>query len=155
VRIGIFGPDAARVAASLSPVIEALSGRYALVPVASDGPWGKASADLVKLIYEDHVLGLIATDRNSSHLAEQLAVKSFVPLIAVTADRDLTSVNIPWVFRLPPGTPARDALRCLLEAVERAGPNRGRVRDALASGPLSGDGTKFDSRGEVIQRRQP
>ena len=151
-RIGIFGPDAARVAATLSPLIEARGGRYSLVAVASDALWGKASDELVKLIYEDHVLGLIATDRNSSHLAEQLAVKSFVPLIAVTGDRDVTSVNIPWVFRLPAGTPVEAALRCLLDAAEEAGPNRGRLRDRLAAGAASADGLRFDSKGEVLPR---
>ena len=77
----------------------------------SDVPWGKAPG-LVKLIYEDQALGLIATDRNASHLAEQLAVKSFVPLIAISADRNLTAVNIPWIFRLPPDTSIEDALGC-------------------------------------------
>ncbi|MBZ5623212.1 MAG: hypothetical protein LAQ69_31500 [Acidobacteriia bacterium] len=115
-------------------------------------PWGKASGNLVKLIYEDRVLGLIATGRNSSHLAEQLAVKSFVPLIAVTADRDLTSVNIPWVFRLPSGTPIEAAVRRLLDAAEKAGPNRGRLRDALASGAASQDGLRSDAKGEMLPR---
>ncbi len=132
-RIVILGPEAAKVAAGLSPAIESLQGRYSLVAVASDVPWGKASTELVRAIYEDRALALIATDRNSSHLAEQLAVKAFVPLIAISADHDLTSVNIPWVFRLPAGTPVQTALRCLIDAAGKAGPNRARLRDALAS----------------------
>ena len=101
MRIGIFGPDAEGVVARISPLLAPYQGRYSLIAVPSDVPWGKASTGLVNLIYDQEALGLIATDRNSSHLAEQLAAKSFVPLIAVTADRTLTSVNIPWVIRSP------------------------------------------------------
>ena len=147
VRIGIFGPDAARLAASLSPWIERYAGRYRLTAIPSDVPLGKASHDLVKLIYEDQALGLIATDRNSSHLAEQLAVKAFLPLIAISADHSLTSVNIPWVFRVPPDTSVREALRCLLDAAEKAGANRGRLREVLSSGMQLGE-MRFASNGE-------
>ena len=151
LRIGIFGPDAARLAASLAPTIEAYGGRYALIAVPSDVPWGKASQDLVKLIYEDQALALIATDRNSSHLAEQLAVKAFVPLIAVSADHSLTSVNVPWVFRVPPDTSVKEALQCLLDATEKAGANRGRLRETLASGIQLGK-LQFASNGELRTR---
>jgi len=151
VRIGIFGPDAARVAASLVSSIEQYRGRYTLTAIPSDVPWGKASQDLVKLIYEDQALALIATDRNSSHLAEQLAVKAFVPLIAISADHSLTSVNIPWVFRVPPDTSVREALRCLLDTTEKAGANRGRLREILASGIQLGQ-LQFASNGELRTR---
>jgi branched-chain amino acid transport system substrate-binding protein len=128
LRIGLFGPDAARMAERLAGIVPP---GYQLVPVASDVPWGKASNDLVKLIYDDHALAVIATDRNSSHLAEQLAVKAFVPMIALSADHDLTSVNIPWIVRMPE-TGAAGALRHLLAAAAKAGPNRGRLREILA-----------------------
>ncbi|HEY2017278.1 MAG TPA: ABC transporter substrate-binding protein, partial [Bryobacteraceae bacterium] len=149
IHIGVFGPDAGRVVARLAPVVESYQGRYVLDAVTSDVPWGKASDELVKLIYDGHVLGLIATDRNSSHLAEQLAVKSFVPLIAVSADHDLTSVNIPWVFRLPSETSIEMAVRCLLDAAGKAGANRGKLRDFLASGATSASGLRFDGQGEL------
>jgi ABC-type branched-subunit amino acid transport system substrate-binding protein len=135
VRIGIFGPDADRQAAQLAPAIEAYGGRYRVVPVASNVPWGKASNALVKLIYEDHALALIAGDRNSSHLAEQLAVKAFLPVVALSSDRSLTSVNIPWILRLSSDTPMADALRMVIRAAEQAGPNRERLRDALIARP--------------------
>ena len=86
------------------------------------------------MIYEDHALAVIAADRNASHLAEQLAVKAFLPVVAISADRTLTSVNIPWIFRLPADTPVRDALRLLVDAAERSGPNRERLRVALGDG---------------------
>lgn len=96
----------------------------------------------MKLIYDDQALGLISSGRNASHLAEQLAVKAFVPLIALSADRSLTSINIPWIFRLPPDASVEDALKTLLAAAEKSGPNRARLREALASG------TRFGSTGE-------
>ena len=93
-------------------------------------------------------MAMIALDRPSSHLAEQIAVKSFVPVIAISSDRALTSTNIPWIFRLPDGTPLPKALRCLSAAIEQAGPNRAAIRDVLASGkPVSG--ISFESTGNV------
>ena len=142
MRIGIFGPDAEGVAARISPLLAPYHGRYSLIAVPSDVPWGKASTGLVSLIYEKEALGLIATDRNASHLAEQLAAKAFVPLIAVTADRTLTSVNIPWVIRLPANTPIEDALSRFLAAAEKSGPNRGRLREILFSPDDWTGGTK-------------
>jgi len=133
MRIGIFGPDAETVVARISPLLARYQGRYSLIAVPSDVPWGQASTGLVHLIYDQEALGLIATDRNSSHLAEQLATKSFVPLIAVTADHTVTSVNIPWVIRLPANTPIEDALSRFLAAAEKSGPNRGRLREVLVS----------------------
>jgi branched-chain amino acid transport system substrate-binding protein len=136
--IGLFGPDADKLAARLQP----RDGRYSLIGIPSDVPWGKASTDLVQAIYDHHALALIATDRNSSHLAEQLAVKAFVPVVAISADHSLTSVNIPWLFRLPPETNVEAALQRILTAAEKSGPNRARLRDelavSLARGGLSG-----------------
>ena len=43
VRIGIFGPDAEQLAASLRPLLEPYQGRYAITAIPSDVPWGKAS----------------------------------------------------------------------------------------------------------------
>jgi branched-chain amino acid transport system substrate-binding protein len=133
MRIGIFGPGAEGTVARISPLLAPYHGRYSLIAVPSDVAWGQASTGLVNLIYDQEVLGLISTDRNSGHLAEQLAAKSFVPLIAVTDDHTLTSVNIPWVIRLPANTQAEDALSRFLAAAEKSGPNRGRLREVLVS----------------------
>jgi ABC-type branched-subunit amino acid transport system substrate-binding protein len=144
VRIAIFGPGADAVAAALQPVAASYGRGFELAAVASDVPWGKASAELVKRIYDGRALAILATDRNASHLAEQLAVKAFVPVVAISADRTLTSVNIPWIFRMPAGTLPEAALRTLLDAAARSGANRAALREALASGAAP-----FDSRGEV------
>jgi hypothetical protein len=75
-------------------------------------------------------------------------VKAFVPVVAISADRTLTSTNIPWIFRLPEGTPLQQALRSLSIAIDQAGPNRARIRQFLASGiPVAG--IRFDSTGEL------
>ena len=153
VQIGVFGPHAEE--AVRSPEVVRLlserngSGRHvSLVAIPSETSWGKASNDLVKAVYQEHVLTLIALDRPSSHLAEQMAVKSFVPVMAISSDRTLTSTNIPWIFRLPEGTPLEQALRSLCAAIDQAGANRGKIRDLLASGTVVA-GARFESNGEL------
>jgi len=152
VRIGVFGPRADEIIRS-SEVVKMLQQanrkgeKLALVAIPSQLSWGQASAGLVDAIYQRHAIALIALDRPSSHLAEQIAVKAFVPVIAICSDRALTTTNIPWIFRLPEGTPLEQALRCLAEAIDRAGPNRGAVRDLLSSG-VALAGVRFEDTGE-------
>ncbi|MGA3041495.1 MAG: ABC transporter substrate-binding protein [Bryobacteraceae bacterium] len=142
VRIGIFGPHADQLAAD--PALQRAAGRnYTLVGIASEGAWGKASTALVELMGQDRLIGMISTDRNSSHLAEQLAVKMFVPMIALSADRSLTALNIPWIFRMPADASIVQAVHIMTEATAKAGANRGRVREVLASGAT------FNARGEM------
>lgn len=152
-RIGVFGPHADQIVRSpeaLRLLHEMSSqGRHiSLIPISSQLSWGKASNELVKAVYQDHALALIALDRASGHLAEQIAVKSFLPVIAISSDRALTSTNIPWIFRLPETASLEQALRCLGEAIDRAGPNRERIRDLLASGQTVA-GLRFASTGEL------
>jgi len=134
--VGIFGPQADAIAATLHQA------GYRFVGVPSEQAWGKSSTALVDLVYQQNAVSLIATDRASAHLAEQIAVKTFVPVIALSADRTLTSTNIPWIFRLAPETSVQKAVECLSDAVSHVGLNRGRIREYLASGP-------FDSNGEL------
>jgi branched-chain amino acid transport system substrate-binding protein len=150
--IAVFGPQASQVVHSPEIVrfLEKLNRggkRFSLVPISSDTAWGKASNALVRAVYEDRVLGVIALDRNSSHLAEQIGTKAFVPVLAVSSDRMLTSTNIAWIFRLPQGTSLEAALSCLTDAVAMAGPNREKIRDLLGSG-ASVAGVQFRSTGE-------
>jgi ABC-type branched-subunit amino acid transport system substrate-binding protein len=134
--IGLFGPQAGELATSLPQMT------YRIIGISSEEAWGKSSTELVNLVYQSGALGLVATDRASAHLAEQIAVKTFLPVIALSADRKLTSTNVPWIFRLDPATAVADALRYLIDAADRVGLNRGRIRDYLASGP-------FDATGEL------
>jgi len=153
LKIGVFGPHAEEAVHS-PEVLRSLNslvgnGRnLSLIAINSETSWGKASNDLVNAVYQDHVLALIALDRPSSHLAEQIAVKVFIPVMAISSDRVLTSTNIPWIFRLPEGTPVEKAVRCLSAAIEQAGKNRANIRELLASGK-SVAGVRFDTRGEV------
>jgi len=83
---------------------------------------------------DEHALAIVALNSDAAHLAEQLALKTFVPVIALSGDKKLTSTNVPWIFRLPAGTAPVEALRLLETAVARSGANSGRLRDVLASG---------------------
>ena len=85
---------------------------------------------------DERALAIMALDRDAAHLAEQLALKAFVPVIALSSDKKLTSTNVPWIFRLPAKT-TPDAALGLLEAAEaRSGANPERLRDVLASGEM-------------------
>jgi branched-chain amino acid transport system substrate-binding protein len=155
LKIGVFGPHADEFVQSTQNALKlsAINGRsqhLSLIAIPSESSWGKASDDLVKAVLEDHVLALIALDRPSSHLAEQIAVKLFVPVVAISSDRALTSTNIPWIFRLPEGTPIEQAVRCLTAAIEKAGPNRAGIRESLASGSAFA-GVRFESTGELAK----
>ena len=155
LRLGIFGPQADEVVkspqmAKLLTALNANGQKFSLVAVSSEATWGKASNELVNAVYQDHVLALIALDRASSHLAEQIAVKSFVPVIAISSDHALTSTNIPWIFRLPEGTSLEQAVKSLSAAIAQGSPNRSAVREILASGK-SLAGVRFTSTGELRQ----
>jgi len=155
LRIGVFGPGADQAIHSqkmlqLLSTLNSGSAHFSLIAIPSETSWGKASSNLVRAVYEDHVLAVIALDRASSHLAEQIGVKSFVPVMAISSDRALTSTNIPWIFRLSEGSSLQSAVDCLSVAITRSGPNRSRLRDALSSGqPLAG--LRFSSTGELIR----
>jgi hypothetical protein len=134
----LFGPKAAVVAASPEMQAELASSaikghEFKLLPVESDQNWGAASTELVQALMDGHALAILALDRDSSHLAEQLALKSFVPVVALAADKTLTSINIPWIFRLQPDTTPATALRMLVAAECRSGANSERLRNVLAS----------------------
>ena len=141
ISVVLFGRKAAEIAASPEMQAElatdAAKGRpWKLLPVASDQNWGAASTQLVHALMDEHALAILALDRNSSHLAEQLALKAFVPVVALSSDHALTSTNIPWIFRLPAETKPAAALHVLETAAGRSGANPERLRDVLASGNL-------------------
>lgn len=156
VNVVLFGPRAAEIAASPEVQAElafgAAKGRpWKLLPVESGQNWGAASTALVEALMDQHALAIVALDRNASHLAEQLSLKSFVPVIALSSDKTLTSTNIPWIFRLQPDTTPATALRMLMGAACRSGANPEKLRDVLASGKAI-DGFAFLSTGEPAIR---
>ena len=139
VHVVIFGPQAAAVAKS-GEMQAALrrsdrSGKqWRLLPIESKQNWGAASTQLVQDLMDKHAVAIIALDRDASHLSEQLALKCFIPVIALSDDKSLTSADIPWIFRLPTGTEPAVALRLLGLAAAHGGASPGHMRDALASG---------------------
>jgi branched-chain amino acid transport system substrate-binding protein len=152
VPIAIFGPDAEQKATSpdMQRWLDAINSgnrHYSLLPVSSNVPWCKASSDLVKAVFDKNVVAIISFDRASSHLAEQIALKAFLPVLAISSDRVLTSANIPWIFRLPEGSSLPSALDTLADAVGQAGPDRSRIREVLASGAKLGK-VQFQTTGE-------
>ena len=156
LRIGVFGPRATDLV-RLPEISRLLSGlnvsgkNFSLIAIPSEAAWGRASKDLVNAIYQDHALALVALDRASSHLAEQIAVKAFIPVLAISSDRSLTSTNIPWIFRLPERTSLEEAVKCLSAAITQAGPNRSGIREVLASGKTLA-GLRFESNGEAKEQ---
>jgi branched-chain amino acid transport system substrate-binding protein len=153
LRIAVFGPDAERALHSseitrLLKDLDASGQHFTLIGVPTEGVWGKASSALVQSVYQDQALGIIALDRNSSHLAEQMGVKALIPVIAISSDKMLTSTNIPWIFRLPEGTSLSQAVQVFAQATKVSGANRGKIREALASGTVAG-GIRFASSGEM------
>jgi len=153
LKIAVFGPAAEQTAHSpeILTLLEQLKNTgkpVSLIPISSDISWGKSSTALVDAIYNQHVSSLVALDRASSHLAEQIGTKAFVPVIAISSDRMLTSANIPWIFRLPPETSLVQAVQLLSSASRRAGQNREQIREVLSSG-TSISGISFQSTGEL------
>jgi branched-chain amino acid transport system substrate-binding protein len=150
VKIVLFGPhaDAAAASADVHAALGLTS--WGLVAVNSDQNWGVASTQLVRALEDEHALAVVALDRDSAHLAEQLALKTFVPVVALANDRALTSTNIPWIFRLPAGTSAADALRLLAAAARVSGNNQEKLRGVLASGTMLA-GVRFQETGEPLE----
>ena len=69
-----------------------------------DDPWRGGAREVIRLVYEDEVLALIGgPDGVSTHVAQQIATKVLLPLIApVSSDPSLTHTRVPWILRLPP-----------------------------------------------------
>ena len=154
VRVVLFGSGAAEIAQSPKMVAElraesAKGQEWTVLPVESRQNWGQASTQLVHALMDQHALAIVALDRDASHLAEQLALKSFVPVVALSDDRSLTSAAIPWIFRLPNRTEPAAALCLLHEAATRSAANPMRVRDVLASGDAV-CGIAFRSTGDAL-----
>jgi hypothetical protein len=99
---------------------------------------------------DEHPLAIVALDRDAAHLAEQLALKVFVPVVALTDDEAITSTNVPWIFRLPPTSTPTEAIHLIAEAARISGDNPEKLRDVLASG-VTVAGVRFHSTGEPLK----
>jgi ABC-type branched-subunit amino acid transport system substrate-binding protein len=156
IRVVLFGPHA-EVEAESAEIIAmiaaaSIEGRsWELIPVASNQNWGAASTELVRALWDEHALAIIALDRDAAHLSEQLALKAFIPVVALSDDKTLTSTNVPWIFRLPADTTLTSALRLVEAAEARSGANSERLRNVLASGDEVA-GSAFSSTGEPLKK---
>ncbi len=147
LRAVVFGPNAAAVSARQSMRFPG----WQLLPIESKQSWGTATAQLVDALMDQHPIAVLALDRDSAHLAEQLALKSFLPVVALAEDHALTATNIPWIFRLPASTSPESAMSLIASAELLSGPNAESLRDLLASGTPIGT-IAFASTGEPLPR---
>jgi branched-chain amino acid transport system substrate-binding protein len=75
--------------------------RLSVVPREQSGPWGRASNEIVHLVYEDQAVAIVTSlDGASAHLAEQVANKVGIPIVTLSTDPTTTQINLPWIFRL-------------------------------------------------------
>ena len=146
-RIVLFGPNAESLVRNGRLH---LPSSWTLLAVNSDQNWGAATTQLVHAVEEGHSLAIVALNRDAAHLAEQLSLKAFLPVLALSDDRALTSTNVPWIFRLPAGTEPEQALQVLAQAARSSGNNPERLRDVLASGTALG-GVRFSQSGEPAE----
>jgi branched-chain amino acid transport system substrate-binding protein len=117
IRIGLFAPDGDEhpvgrdLVRGVSLAVEhanaagGIDGRpLRVIRRWADDPWGAGSSEVIRLVFEDRVLVVIGgPDGASTHVAQQVATKAHLPLIApVTGDPSLTHTRVPWIFRLPP-----------------------------------------------------
>ncbi len=140
----LFGPKAAEIAKAYT------GSALHLIAVESGQSWGKASSELVNALSGSHALAIVALDRDSAHLSTQMALKFFVPVLAISQDKTLTSVNIPWIFREPEGATAVTSLLLIETAYSQGARTPEALRNLLASGHAVAD-VAFLSSGEPVQ----
>lgn len=78
--------------------------RVCLVERAIDGPWGEGTGEIVRLLFEDNVIGVIGgLDGETAHLIEQVVAKRRVVMLSPWAsDATLSAAFVPWFFRMVP-----------------------------------------------------
>ena len=118
VRLGYFGPadpahpdggdlwHAAQLAIEEANAQGGYHGKpFRLLSAWSENPWGTGVAQLTRLVYEQKVWAIIGgIDGPSTHLAEQVTVKTRLTLISpVATDKTVNLTNVPWMFSLVPG----------------------------------------------------
>lgn len=135
VRIGVMGPERTPEGEQLRCGVEIAleeaneKGGYRGIPYEmifrpDDGPWGTASKQVVRLVYEDKVWTIIGgLDGHHTHLAELVVAKAWVPVVTPSAvDFTVDYANVPWVFRCMPDD--RRQAELLLEFARKRGYKR-------------------------------
>lgn len=76
---------------------------FRLVRRWAQNPWAAGSKEMINLVYRDNVWAVIAYKDGAGHIAQQIAAKAHIPVIApITSEHSLTHARVPWIFRLPP-----------------------------------------------------
>jgi branched-chain amino acid transport system substrate-binding protein len=116
-RIGVFAPDddehpvgrdlvqGVTLAIEQANAAGGIDGKpVRMVRGWAEDPWGAGSKEVVRMVFEEGVWALIGgPDGETTHVAQQVATKAHLPLIApLSSDPSLTHTRVPWIFRLPP-----------------------------------------------------
>jgi ABC-type branched-subunit amino acid transport system substrate-binding protein len=76
---------------------------FSLVRRWAGVPWAAGSKEMIRLVYGDRVWAIIGFRDGAGHIAQQIAAKAYVPVIApLSSTSSLTHTRVPWIFRLPP-----------------------------------------------------
>ena len=69
-----------------------------------EGTWGAGSSEIVELVFEDKVIGIVGSlDARNTHLAEQVIAKTQVPFLSAWAsDTSLSNAYVSWFFSVVP-----------------------------------------------------
>ena len=77
--------------------------RLSIVSRDQSDSWGRATNEIVRLVFDDQVAALVTSlDGDSAHLAEQVGNKVGIPIVTLSTDPSTTQINLPWIFRLAP-----------------------------------------------------
>ena len=77
--------------------------RLVLVRRDENGLWGRASSEIVQMVFDDQVVAIVTSeDGGAAHLAEQVGNKIGVPILSLSTDPTTTEINLPWIFRIGP-----------------------------------------------------
>jgi branched-chain amino acid transport system substrate-binding protein len=77
--------------------------RLSIVARDQSDSWGRATNEIVRLVFDDQVAALLTSlDGDSAHLAEQVGNKVGIPIVTLSTDPSTTQINLPWIFRLAP-----------------------------------------------------
>lgn len=123
-----------RALQNVVPGSDSLSLPLRLIPRWAVDPWGSGISQLARMIYDQQPLALLGSiDSASTHLAEQVSVKTQVVLVSpIATDKSVTLAGVPWMFACAPSDAAiaqvlvREVLVSLKEAAAKtleASPN--------------------------------
>jgi branched-chain amino acid transport system substrate-binding protein len=77
---------------------------FSLEVRSCEGPWGRTSGEVVKLVYDEEAIAVVAAvDGRNTHLAEQVATKTHVLLLSAwSGDPTLSRAYVPWFMHCVP-----------------------------------------------------